>query len=156
MPDNFTIKIEGIKELQDAFRKFPAEVKKNMQSAAAEASDKVLLPTQGLQRYPPATAANRPPVPYYVRGRGTEYKSGNSGSSENLSKQWYTKPLGWGGAEIGNRASYARWVHGDEQARALAKYGWRRLADVAKEKTAAIVAVYDKWIKYTLRKLGLS
>lgn len=155
MPEHFSIKIEGMDRLRAALRRFPVEVKANMQAAAKESADKLLLPTQGLQKYPPATDANRPPLPYYIRGRGTMYKSGLRATSENLSKQWYTKPLGWGGAEIGNRASYAQWVHGEKQAGAMAKIGWKRLVDVAKDKTREIQAVYEKWITYTLKKLGL-
>ncbi len=156
MPDeHFSIQIEGMDKLVDFANKFPAEVRKNMNAAAKEAASKVLLSTQGLQKYPPATDANRPPTPYYIRGRGTEYAHGNAGNSERLGTQWYTKPVGWGGAEIGNRASYARWVHGEEQARAMANIGWRRLVDVAREKTAAIQKIFEKWIDYTISKLGM-
>jgi hypothetical protein len=155
MAENFTIKIEGVEELQRKAAKFPGEVKKNMRQAASEAIKKVLLPVVGLQKYPPATSANYPPEPYYIRGRGTQTKRGNTGKSERLGTQWYTKPAGAYGTEVGNRASYARWVHGEEQANAMQKIGWRRLVDVAKEKTPEIIKIFDKWIAYTIRKLGL-
>jgi hypothetical protein len=155
MPNNFSVRIEGMDELQAAFKRFPVEVKKNMQQAGAEAAKTVLLPTVGLQKYPPATSANMPPTPYYLRGRGTQNKSGNVGNSERLGTQWYTRPIGAMGTEIGNRASYAQYVHGEEQAQAMGAIGWRQLVEVAKEKGAAIQAVFDKWIKYTLRKVGL-
>jgi len=153
MPNTFSIRVEGMDKLEKFARRFPAEIKRNMLAAAQEASAKILLPTKGLQEYPPETAANRPPTPYYIRGRGMQYASGNKGNSERLGTQWYTKAIGWGGAEIGNRASYARWVHGEEQANAMAKIGWRRLVDVAREKTGEIIRVFDKWVNYTLRKL---
>lgn len=155
MPENFTIKIEGLKELETAFKKFPAEVSKNVDAAGQEAAKKALLPTVGLQKYPPATAANFPPEPYYIRGRGTMRKGVLKATSERLGTQWYVRKSGKLGTEIGNRASYARWVHGEEQAGAMARIGWRRLVDVAKEKTAMIIKIYDKWIKYTLKKVGL-
>jgi hypothetical protein len=153
MPGNFTIKIEGIDKLERFIKRFPVEVRRNMLAAAQEASKKVILPTMGLQKYPPATDVNRPPEPYYIRGRGTQTKSGNRGNSERLGTQWYVRALGRTGAEIGNRASYARWVHGEEQATAMGKIGWKKLIDVAKDKTADIIKVFDKWIAYTIRKL---
>lgn len=155
MPENFSIKIEGIEKVEAFFKKFPAEVRKNMGQALQEVSKKILLPTQGLQKYPPATGANRPPTPYYIRGRGTQYKSSNSGKSERLGTQWYIKRIGWGGAEIGNRASYARWVHGEEQANAMAQIGWQRLVDVAKDKMGEIQKIFEKWINFTIKKLGV-
>jgi hypothetical protein len=152
MPDTFSIRVEGIDKLEKFARRFPAEIKRNMLAAAQEASTKVLLSTEGI-KYPPETAANLPPTPYYKRGTGTVTSHGTRRTSENLGKQWYVKAVGWGGAEIGNRASYARWVHGEEQANAMAKIGWRRLVDVAREKTGEIIKVFDKWVNYTLRKL---
>ena len=156
MPGTFSIKIEGMDELNAALNKFPAEVARNMQQAGAEASKKVLLPVQGLQKYPPATAANQPPEPYYIRGRGTQTKSGNLGNSERLGTQWYMRQAGKLGTELGNRTSYARWVHGEEQAQRMANIGWKRLVDVAVEKTKEIQVIYEKWINYTLNRLGLT
>ena len=153
MPDNFSIKIEGMEKIEKLAKQFPVEVRKNMRAAATEATKRAILPTVGLQKYPPATAANQPPEPYYRRGLGTQTKSGNTGSSERLGTQWYMRNAGTMGLEVGNRASYARWVHGEDQAGHMAAIGWRKLVDVAKEKTAEIQAIFDKWIKYTITKL---
>lgn len=154
MVDHFTIKIEGLEELRLALLLFAKDVKKNMAAAAKEAAAKQLLPTVGLQKYPPATAANAPPVPYYIRGRGTMTKKGLNATSERLGTQWYVRSIGLGAA-IGNRASYAQWVHGEEQATKMGEKGWRKLVDVAQDKIQAIQQVYDRWIKYTIRKCGL-
>ena len=76
-------------------------------------------------------------------------------NSENLGKQWTTKREGWT-VRIGNRASYAKWVHGeDTQARKMAEKGWRKLYEVAKEKVGEIQNVYSAWVTKTLNDLGL-
>ena len=159
MPDNaVSIKVTGIEEIRAAMAQYPAEVKHGMEQAGKEASAEV-LGTVGLQAYPPATAANQPPTPYYERGMGMQYASGNSGSSETLGKQWNVAVNGYK-TVVGNRASYAGWVHGDEQARGMGPNaripkGWRKLTDVAKEKKKAITDIYNGWVAHTLRKVGL-
>ena len=159
MPDNaVSIKVTGIEEIRAAMAQFPAEVKHGMEQAGKEASAEV-LGTVGLQAYPPATAANQPPTPYYERGMGMQYASGNSGSSETLGKQWNVAVNGYK-TTIGNRASYAKWVHGDEQAKGMSKNatipkGWRKLTEVAKEKTKVITKIYNAWVDKTLKEIGL-
>lgn len=155
MPNDIDIEVHGMKELNAAFEKFPRMVAKNMSQAAHEASNDVILSTEGLKNYIGETKANQPPVPYYKRGTGMQVsESRNLMNSENLSKQWTTKREGWI-TRIGNRASYAKWVHGDEQARAMGAKGWRKLYDVAKEKIGAITKVYHGWVSKTLREAGL-
>ena len=149
------IKVEGLDKLIKAFDQFPREVARTMSQAGHEAARKVILPTQGLQNYPPETGANQPPTPYYQRGAGMVYKSYTKHVSENLGKKWHVRRLGSGGTEIGNVASYAKYVHGDEQAKAMAAIGWRKLKDVASEKTDKIRVVYQKWINRLIRRLGL-
>ncbi len=56
---------------------------------------------------------------------------------------------------IGNRASYARHVHGDKQAKAMGKIGWKQLFKTAKEKIGDIKKVYDAWVAKAIRDLGL-
>ncbi len=155
MADDFIkIEVQGIEKITAALEKFPKEISKYLQFAGTEAAD-LALKTEGLQRYPPATAANAPPEPYYIRGRGTMTKSGLRATSENLSKQWYVKASKSFSTEIGNRASYARYVHGEEQARAMARIGWRKLGDVISEKMGDIVKVYQAWVDKLLRDLNL-
>ena len=165
MPDNVHVEIKGLARLQAAFRAFPKQVARNISQAVHEAAKDVILPTKGLQRYPPATDANRPPTPYYKRGTGMQTsKSRNLMNSENLGKQWYVRRVGAEG-KIGNRASYAKWVHGDPkegegQAREMSQSakipkGWRILKEVADEKIGKITSVYSNWVGKTLRDLGL-
>jgi hypothetical protein len=156
MPDDFIrIEVKGLKELQAAIAKFPQQSAKYLGQAGEEAAKRVLFTTEGLKKYPPAGAANAPPTPYYIRGRGTQYKSGNTGKSEKLGTQWYAKRQGYT-TLVGNRASYAKWVHGDEdQASFMAPKGWRKLLEVAKEKMDDILKVYDAWVDKLLKDVGL-
>ena len=156
MPDDFIrIEVQGLEKVQAALTKFPKQIAKYMQQAGSEAAKRAILPTQGLQKYPPAGAANAPPEPYYIRGRGTMTKSGLRATSERMGTQWYTKASQSFSTEIGNRASYAKWAHGTEQARAMARIGWRKLVAVATEKIGDIVKVYQAWVDKLIRDLGL-
>jgi hypothetical protein len=156
MADEFIkVEVEGLEELQRAIERFPREVEKYLGAAGLQAANKVVLPTEGLKKYPPATGANAPPPPYYIRGRGTQYASGrNSGKSERYGTRWYAKRNGYG-TEIGNTASYARWLAGDEQARHMAPKGWRKLTEVVEEKMPEIIKVYQAWVDKLLVAVGL-
>ena len=149
------LEIEGIDKLVDALDEFPRKVQKNMIQAGDEAAKTVILNTDGLLPYPDPGKGNAPPTPFYVRGRGTQYASGrNDASSENLGKQWYVK-AGAAYTEIGNRASYARYVVGQRQARHMKLIGWLRLVDVARDRMRDITKVYQAWVNKTIRDLGL-
>ena len=156
MPDDLIrITVTGLDKIHAAFERFPHEIAQYLQQAGDEAAKTEILHERGLQSYPPATAANAPPTPYYVRGRGTQYKSGNKGESERYGTQFYVESRGYLNTEIGNRSSYAKWLAGEEQAQAMAKIGWRKLLDVAKEKVPQITKVYQLWIDKLIRDLGL-
>jgi hypothetical protein len=158
MPDEFIkITIEGEEKLIAAIKQFPREVAKDLGQAGNEAASRVVLPTYGLKAYPKATSANQPPVPYYIRGRGTQTSaSHNTMTSENLGKQWYVrKNLTSYSVEIGNKASYAQWVHGEKQAVIHGIRGWRKLTDVVQEKMGMITQTYNAWVRHTLQRLGL-
>ena len=152
---DFDIKVKGLDKLVKAFAKFPREITKNMRQAGKQAAEDVILKTEGTANYPPATAANQPPTPYYERGRGTWTSPGNNlGNSENLGKKWTMKSQGFN-TKIDNAASYAKWVHGPDQAQAMARIGWRKIFDVAKEKIVPITKVYQRWVDKTIRQLRL-
>lgn len=150
---NVTVKNEDI--VKRNMEKVGGDLPRYLQGARIEITDAVLN-TKGLRSYPGATAANLPPVPYYVRGRGTQYKYGNNNKSERLGTQWLSIPYGKIGMKISNKASYAPYVHGEEtQSGAMAKIGWKKLFSVAKGKTQTIRDVYNKWVDQLLRKHGL-
>lgn len=151
------IKIEliGIEKVQAALTKFPREIEKYITQAGDEVGKRVILNTEGLQKYPPAGPANSPPYPYYKRGSGTQTSPNhNTGSSELLGKQWYVVKKGLG-TEIGNRVSYGKWVHGEEQASFMKPKGWRILREVVDEKIIKITKVYQSWINKLIKDLGL-
>lgn len=151
--DTISFEIKGLDKLLTALRKFPDATQKALQEAGKESAE-VVLEEKGLRQYPPETPANLPPTPYYVRRRGTQYANYLAPTSENLGKKWYVKPDKLG-VKIGNPASYAKWVHGDEQANAMAKIGWRKLKEVGQKKVPAIQKIYQSAIDYVIRKLGL-
>jgi hypothetical protein len=155
MANDIRIKVEGLDKLKKAFDQFPQEIQLTIQAAGEEAAKEVLK-TEGLQKYPPATAANLPPPPYYIRGEGMMYKWGLKKTSEKLGTKWYVKPgeSGWK-VEIGNPASYAPQVVGNEQQAKFARIGWRKLFDVATEKLPKITEIYQKWVNRLINKLGL-
>jgi hypothetical protein len=155
MPEIY-IKVKGIDKLIAGLDKFPRHIGIYIGKAGGEAANHVILNTEGLKKYPPATAANAPPTPYYIRGRGTQTAHGNRGNSERLGTQWHVKrELSEYTTEIGNRASYAKWVHGEEQAHFMKPKGWRKLTEVATEKLGKITKVYQAWIDKCIEDLGL-
>lgn len=156
MTDVIKIDVKDLDKLKRSLDQFPKEAAKYMWGAGQEAAKKIVLPTVGLKKYPPATGANLPPPPFYIRGQGTQTATrGNLGNSERLGTQFTVERYRDTGTAIGNRASYAPFVIGEEQARAMAAIGWRKLPEVAEEKVGEITHVYDKWIEKLLIKVGL-
>jgi hypothetical protein len=56
---------------------------------------------------------------------------------------------------IGNRASYASYLGGDNQVGWAAGVGWRKLSEVAREKISEITRIYNAWIERLIKKVGL-
>lgn len=162
-------------KLNQAFEKFGAQAKKYMGAAGREIAEDIILPTTGVRKYPPADGANAPGrtkmvtfgngksatfrMGYYVRGkgmyqpvRGGGYKM--AGGSERYGTQFYTKTNG-DTITIGNRASYAKWIGGIEQAGFMGARGWRIMFEVAKEKIVPIKDRYSKWVGKLLQDVGL-
>ncbi len=148
-----SIRLEGDKRLRQALARFPAILAEYLRKAGEEASE-LILETEGLRSYPPATPANQPPTPYYARGQGMQYESYNDGRSEQYNEQWRTEQRGYG-AVIENSASYAGHLAGEEQSQAMAEIGWRKLWDVTQEKALQVAAIYNAWVGKALRKAGL-
>lgn len=153
MSNNVNIEVRGLKELEAKMKKLGKDLNSYMTQAALQAS-KDTLKTVGLQKYPPGTLANQPPVPYYVRGRGMQYKYGNDNKSERLGTQWHIDK-DKGGAHVYNRVSYAQYVHGENQASHMAPKGWRKLKEVFAERHEKIRMVFDAWVKKALKETRL-
>lgn len=155
MTDSIQITIKGLDKLQKNMAKVAADLPKYVQGAQLEISDEILN-ERGLRSYPPATAANAPPPPFYIRGRGMQTSaSRNDMRSERLGTRWQSVPYGRMGMKISNPVSYARFVHGEEQAGHMARKGWKKLFDVAKSKIGAITSIYNKWVDRLIQKHGL-
>ena len=151
------ISVEVVNEdvVRKNLEKVGGDLPRYLQGARIEITDGILN-TKGLRSYPGATEANQPPVPFYIRGRGMQYKFGNNNKSQRLGTQWQSIPYGKIGMKISNKVTYAPYVHGEEtQAGAMARIGWRKLFSVAKEKTGFIRDVYNNWVDQLLRKHGL-
>lgn len=148
------VELKGLDKLNKALKQFPKKVIKNLGAAGKEAAEDVILPTEGLRNYPPETAANKPPTPFYIRGVGTQTQSRNYLNSERLGTKWNVTSRGYE-TKVSNPASYARYVHGEEQAGAMAEIGWKKLYDTAKKKLKQITRVYQGWVDKTLRDVGL-
>ena len=156
MPDSYQIEIKGLDRLLAAFKQFPRQVAKAMGDAGDEAAKEILKTRGAGWNYPGKTAANAPPTPYYIRGVGTETAHGNLMNSERLGTKWVVKRErgGWN-VRVGNVASYADKVHGPRQVSAMARIGWLKLTDAAEKKRTQVTRTYNRWVKYTLAKLGL-
>ncbi len=148
------VELKGLDKLNRAMKKFPKTVIKNFGRAGQEVSDDIILSTEGLRNYPPLSAANVPPTPYYIRGRGTQTATRNYEESEVLGKNWVVSAKGHQ-TRISNATPYARWLHGEEQAGAMAEIGWKKLHDTAKKKIKQITRIYQAWVNKTLRDLDL-
>lgn len=156
MADDKLIALDiDLKGLDEALKRAPRKIAWAMRGANKEAAERV-LGTQGLANYPPLTSANKPPAPYYIRGRGTQYGSGNDHSSEKYKERFYVKQHAYG-VKIGNTASYAKYLGGDRVPRFHQVRGWRKLIGVARELVArgVIGGIYKRWIMRALRQIGL-
>jgi len=155
MTDTIKIKVEGLDEVIRNLDRIGPDLPPYMRGAGQETS-RDLLSVRGLQNYPPATEANQPPPPYYIRGRGMQTSaSRNDGRSQRLGTRWETRQSGQLGTEIRNPVTYAQYVHGENQARAMGAKGWRILYDVALERVDRMTEIYNRWVDKLLRKHGL-
>ena len=154
MPDFISIEVKNADVLKKAIERFPTHTARYLGMAGKESADRVILTTQGLKKYPPLSEANTPPTPYYIRGRGMQYKTRNTLSSQRLGTKWYARQEGLNFA-IGNPVSYAIFVHGERQPAHMATKGWRKLTEVAEEKQSQIKDVYERWIDKLVKDVGL-
>jgi hypothetical protein len=151
-----SLQIEGLERVQAGLERFPDQIAKYLSYAGQEAAKDVIFPAM---KYPPETGANAEPTPYYIRGRGqqiggTRVAQYNNLASEKLGTQWYAKRSGYG-TEVGNRASYAPFVVGEEQTDAMAAIGWPKFVDVVQEYLDQITEVYQAWVDKLLNDLQL-
>jgi len=151
------IGVEGLEEAIQATNRAPTiithKLKQGMEVAVADT-----ISQRGLAKYPPRTEANRPPAPYYKRGYGYMRKRGLVASSERLGTQFYAKGAMVGNQVIGiggQRASYGKFAVGDWQPAHMANKGWRKMKEVAKERTRKMGQILSAYVTEALSQVGL-
>lgn len=78
----------------------------------------------------------------------------NKGNSEQYGKAFDVQKVRMG-VTILNKASYGKYLGGEQQARHMARIGWRKVFDVAKEKQSEITEIFNLWIARLIRRLNL-
>ncbi len=168
------IKVDGLDAIKRNMGKFGKDIERYMAQAGQQSATE-LLKVEGLQKYPRFTAANQPGrtkdvtfpggrtatfrMGYYVRGRGAQVPVRGGGwkslnNSERLGTQWTVRKIKMG-VRIGNRASYAPFVHGEDQAGAMGAIGWKQLTETAEDKSRRITEIYQIWIYKLIGDLDL-
>lgn len=157
---NVQVKVTGLEELKRKYKFAADNADKYMSAAGKEVVERYILPVKGIKQYPPATSANKPPTPYYIRGRGMQ-RAGrrkaeyNDNRSERYGTRWFVKRVPYG-VRVGNSASYAPYLTGaSKQSRAMAKIGWRKLVDVANQNMSKITATFQAWVEKLHKDAGL-
>jgi len=147
------IQIEGLEELKKRLdtKKFAAASKVAIGKCAEEVKI-IAIP------YPPEGAYNRPgpyPHKWYQRHFGPRWArvSGSPGgrdTSEQMQKVWYTQVLSSWQAKVANKAAYAPWVKGDDQADFHKRHGWTKLEDDAKKVADKMTQIYKEEVDKVL------
>lgn len=128
--------VEGLEELKKKLGRESLErVARDVVNRLAEIVKQEMIP------YPEEGEYNKPgpyPKRWYQRHFGPRWALKAGGvhgrdTSEQLQKQWRVVPKDSWSAYVGNRASYAAYVVGMDQAEYHKRHGWRRLDDVTKQ-----------------------
>jgi hypothetical protein len=152
------VTIKGIEEIQAKLKQIKPQIVAGVKAGAVHIEGKV-------KKYPAATYANSPRTytpgsgwnTWYERGWGQKWPVASGGwhgkkNSEQLGQQWTTE-LKNGGltAVIGNKVSYAHWVHsGTMQARALKRIGWKTDEEIAEQEADKISQFIKEYIDKAL------
>jgi len=168
------IDLTEFERYRERLERLGSEYQQTLAAAGREAAQDILN-QQGIQSYPPATDANRPGRTvtvefgsgrivtfrraYYIRGRGLMLprRGGRwelQPTSETYGKRWTVTTDGYT-TRVSNNASYAPYLGGDEQPAWMGAIGWRKLTDVARERSEAIRRVFEAWIRRLIDKNGL-
>lgn len=135
-PAPLTVVVEGLDELKKRLSKDRLErAAKDAVKRLAEAVKLEIIP------YPPEGEYNRPgayPKRWYQRHFGPRWalKAGGvhgKDTSQQLQKQWRVVQRDNWSAYVGNKAEYAPYVVGMDQAEHHKRHGWRRLDDVTRQ-----------------------
>lgn len=175
MSAQISLDVKGIDKVIANLDKFKKEIKDTMKAAGKEVSD-MIVKTEGLKKYPAKSEANSPGrtkdvyfptsnktatfrVGYYARSQGWMQPTRGGGykqlaNSQRYGTHWTTKADAYG-VKIANATSYAQYLGGDNQVSWAGERGWRKLAEVGKEKAGQAVKIYQAWVDRLVQKLGL-
>ena len=131
---NFKVELEGDEELLKDIKTW--QDGEYLEKIIRDFSD---LIKNTLSKYPPTSEANQPNRfgKWYQRGWGTRTSTGGTHTSENLKEKWYINLRGKE-AEIGNTASYAVYVQGNQQTWFHKARGWLTLEDESEKEVPEI------------------
>lgn len=159
MPEQ--VRVKGLAQLLREFRRMPAEIGQKGMRAALEVG--IALIRSEISKYPPATAANRPPglngYSWYERGFGTRTVTGKGyPTSERLGASWKTEIKGTALNLTGiasTNVSYSRFVQDEElQASFHTRRKWVTAQRVVREQTDKIVKFFQDMIDRVLAMGG--
>ena len=169
MADDWKIEIKNEKILA-AFKNYPKQLGIYVARAGQEAAYEILK-TPGLKSYP-RDIPRAPQAQYWTEKqrkhffwllkRGdieVPYRRGLSRKSERYGTQYYIdRDLTKLEIKIGNRASYAKYLAGDDsqQSKYMAARGWLQLYKTARSKENRIIMIYNAWINKLLKDLNLT
>lgn len=106
-----------------------------------------------VSKYPEKTEANapKPTGRWYQRGFGRKSATGwTDATSEQLGQKWY-QVTGPRRVTLGNIVSYAKYVHGEAQARFHGARGWLKLKETGEEMLPRITKRFQKEVDRVLR-----
>lgn len=143
---NASVKIEGMDAIVRKMRKVASSsvVDDTLKAYAEYIRDDV-------RPYPPESEANRPPVPYYIRGQGTQTASRNLGNSQDMRRQWRLKSSSKLIA-LTNEATYSGYVQGLRQPVYHVQRGWKSANKRAKELLGQMQPIFNRLFERQWRK----
>ena len=156
MPVVIDIKIEGADQLAKRLRTAGDLIRKTAMLDGMQDATKYVATNAAV--YPPASKANAPPPPYYIRGKGTQYEKYNRGESEQLGDHWERGVSERGDGVQGvveNKTSYAPWVHSVVRQRWFHKINnWRNIERIKNDVEQGVVQIFRSGVEKVLKIAG--
>ena len=157
------IDVSGVDKISELITRFPGHLQEALEAAGKETASEI-LETEGIRKYPPVQLP-RPAMPMTEKQRrwffyalknnliDVPYNRGGT-NSQKFGSQWYVEQSHYT-TTIGNRSGYGGYLVGENQAQYMASLGWRKLTDVAADKTNKIKTIYEGWLNRAVEKSGL-